>query len=186
MKEDFFKRTKNFIIKMASTIKKIGYKVFIVPLIKVSFTFWGGTLGIWGSFLILNVLFSKVFPTAHFPGLDNFVHHGEILIISFAFLAEALFYSTRDLKINFFNVASVILLITSIFLYVRVIALKSSSLNPTDHDSIIFTYSPICFFASIVLFYFIIVREKYHEESGNIPVIRERDLDTLEEKFNND
>jgi hypothetical protein len=171
-------------INMGRKFWHTGYKIIIVPLIKVSFTFFGGTVGIWGSYIVLNVLFSKVFPNAKWPGIDGFIHHGEILIISFAILAEALYYSTRDLKINIFNVFSSVLLTASIFLYARVIALKSSLPDSPEHDSIIFTYSPICFFASIILFYIIIVREKLHEESGNIPLVRDNDLQNLEDRFN--
>ena len=72
----------------------------------------------------------------------------------------------------------------SLFLYARVIALKTAPSDIKGHgDYVISTFSPICFFVSIFIFYVVIIREKYREENSDVPRGRDQDLDRLAKKF---
>lgn len=157
------------------------YKVFLSPLIKVSFSFVGDTMPIWGSGLV-SILFIGILPINAWPGLAYFITDGTIIVISFAFLSNALYYSTRSLKINLSNVISILLLLASIGLYTRAIGLKLAS-EKHDCDKSVYIGSILIFIISLMIYYIIIANQKYKQVRSNLSKERNKEEDTLEGKY---
>jgi hypothetical protein len=157
------------------------YKVFLSPLIKVSFSLVGDTMPIWGSGLV-SLLFIGILPINAWPGLAYFITDGTIIVISFAFLSNALYYSTRSLKINVPNTISILLLIASMGLFTRAIGLKLSG-GKHDCDKSVYIGSILIFIFSLMIYYIIIANQKYKQVRSNLSKERTKEEDTLEGKY---
>jgi amino acid permease len=163
-----------------------AYKVWLSPLIHVGFSLVGDTMPLWGS-LLVSLVFVGILPDGAWPGLSFFIIDGTIIVISFAFLSNTMYYSTRDKKYNFFNVFASILILASISLFTRAIGLKVSySTHPSGghvNDDLVKYGSWGIFIVSFLLYYFYLVRKKYKEEKSNVPQERLKDQNNLEQDF---
>ena len=159
------------------------YKVFISPLINLLFAVFGNTVGIWSLYIFVNVFFPKVWKNITWPGIHSFIFDGSILLISFSFLASALYYATRQRKITFNNVFSALLLICNTGFYWRAIAINQSNNPSLQNDQLIYTISIIMFFVSIVWLYIILARDKY-VENADMQEERDNEYNQLRKNFN--
>jgi hypothetical protein len=159
------------------------YKVYISPLISLLFAVFGNTVGIWALYIFVKIFFVKIWPSSIWPGIRTFIQDGSILLISFSFLASAFYFSTRRLKITFYNVAAGLLLLSNTIFYWRAIALKNSNNSSWMSDDLIHDISVIAFFIAIVLLYLIQARDKYMENTDALEE-RESEYDHLRENFN--
>jgi hypothetical protein len=162
------------------------YKICISPLIKVGFAFVGDTMPIWGSLLVSFVLV-KILPSGAWPGLSFFINDGTIIVISFAFLSSALYYSTRNLKINLLNVSTSLLVLISILLFTRAIGLKvtneSNHNEPHSLDDQVYYGSIAIFIISFFLYYIVLVEQKYKANRSNLTNERNKTQASLEQDF---
>ena len=171
-----------------SLTEKRFYQVLISPLIKVLFSFIGDTMPIWGS-LLVSLIFVKILPSNAWPGLSFFINDGTIIVISFAFLSNALYYSTRSLKINLLNGISSALVLASILIFTRAIALKVTQETKytelQSSDNLVYYGSVWIFICSLILYYIIIVCQKYKATRSNVKKVRNSQQNNLEENFRN-
>lgn len=159
------------------------YRVYISPLINLLFAVLGNTVGIWALYIFVNVFFLRVWRNLKWPGIEIFINDGSILLISFSFLASALYYTTRRGKITFKNVFSLILLLFNTGFFWRAIAIKQSNDLSIQNDFLIYKVSMIMFFASIVWLYVILARDKYVENT-DLEEERNNEYDQLTQTFN--
>lgn len=124
------------------------------------------------------------------PGLTALINQGVFLLISFSFLASALFVSTRRLRINLLNVISAIALVIVVFYYARVIALSQSTdlqVSPDgkcQYDQTIQTCSYLIFILSVILLYLVLCWESYVVIRGNESLdARDGDYDDLKSQY---
>lgn len=183
-----FRKLKNDMSTPKPLTERVFYQVYISPLIKVLFSFVGDTMPIWGS-LLVSIILTDILPANAWPGLPFFINDGTIIVISFAFLSTSLYYSTRSLKINMLNVFTGVLIIISILLFTRAIGLKvkNETLHNEPHqpDNLVFYGSIGIFFFSSILYFIILVIQKYKASKANLANERNKDQDNLENNFRN-
>lgn len=163
------------------------YKVIFSPLIKVLFSVLGDTMGIWGAFLILNFIFTGLWPNLKWPGIDYFIQEGKIILVSFAFLSSALYYCTRKLRINLLFILVIVHMVGTVLIYSRAIALqlkdgveeKSKAIT----DWVLKGYSIYIFYASIVLYLLVLFREKWLENRDELNKQRNTQQENLQARF---
>lgn len=143
----------------------------------------GNTVGIWAGYLIITFILDHLIKGLTWPGLISFIQDGSILLISFSFLTTALYSSTRKLKITFFNSISVALLFVNLGFYIRVIVLKQNFPCQTHSDSYVNVSSYIIFYASLLLLYIILAREKFIENNADTLKSRNSSYSDLSSKF---
>ena len=166
------------------------YKVYCSAFFQVAFSVFGDSMAIWGTFIIANWLFAELWPNLYWPGINYFIVDGKVILISFSFLSSAMYYSTRDLRINIRNILVGIHLLASLFIFCRVIALNAihsekdlALLKEEKLDWIVYPFSIYVFFASICLYYWVINRKRSIENSDELTGKRRGDQDTLEGRF---
>lgn len=77
----------------------------------VAYTLLGGTVPIWGGYLILRLL-------SHHPTLGDFTQHGEFAIYTAAILAPGLHTVVRDLKVPGFKGRQLLLLLSVFLMFI--------------------------------------------------------------------
>jgi hypothetical protein len=158
------------------------YRVWISPLIRVSFSFFGDTVGIWMGFFIIKIIFYKQLS---WPGIDYFIQDGKILLISFAFFSAALYYATRGLRITLLNFIAGLFLLAALFYYIRAIGSKTDSSHGNEYvkDWGLHYASLIIFFGAIILYYLILLRSRIIETKSDVAAERDHEQSKLEDKF---
>jgi len=155
------------------------YKIWFSPLIYVLFSALGATVGIWLGYLIVEYLFKGLWVDLAWPGVEKLVQDGVFLLISFSFLANVLYESTRRAKITALNVFTALLLIIVTGYYARVIAIEAANI---EHDKSLSLFSFLTFYGSIFLLYATLVREKFVAHHTSPRQSRSEDFNELSEQ----
>lgn len=111
------------------------------------FIILGNTFGIWGTFIATEFLFAGIVPDLTWPGIMIFVSNGSLLIITFSILTTTILTTTPKKEVNLYNGSALIILIFTIFFFVRQVALESYV--SVSGSTIPFTLSSILLFFAL-------------------------------------
>jgi hypothetical protein len=147
----------------------------------LGYTLLGGTLPIWGGYLILELL-------AHAPTFGQFIQHGELAIYTTAILAPALHTVVRDFRVpgfkgrQFLLLLSVLMMFVSLCVYAAVSsAFASNPSIPIDQRVLGWVTIPV-FCLAVLLSFFVTVLD-YSRLSSDPRAVVDNQRKTLDEQF---
>lgn len=109
----------------------------------------GNTFGIWFTYILGDIVFNSFIK---WPGFLYFLNDGSLLVITFSILTTVILSTTTELKLNFYNIISFVLMILTSLVFARNMGLNGQNQN------VLLMILPV--FCSLVLLFFALKNQK--------------------------